>query len=88
MLGENIAAKPSQSVQNDNADDTVAANQRPSVSLPYWFFTVLIGSQRDSRKKEIEKEVVKDNKENLEIIDPMIQGQMFHIDREVITHHK
>ena len=44
MLGENIAAKPSQSVQNDNTDDTVAANQRPSVSLPYWFLTVLIGS--------------------------------------------
>ena len=45
MLGENIAAKPSQSVQNDNTDNTVAANQRPSVSLPIRKKNETIGSQ-------------------------------------------
>ena len=47
MLGENIAAKPSQSVQNDNTDNTVAANQRPSVSLPIRKKPEMIGSPHD-----------------------------------------
>ena len=47
MLGENIAAKPSQSVQNDNTDDTVAANQRPSDSFPNRKITEMNGTHEE-----------------------------------------
>ena len=57
MLGENIAAKPSQSVQNDNTDNTVAANQRPSVSLPIRKKTETIGSHIINMNKAIEQKV-------------------------------